>query len=201
MRITGGVWRSRRLDAPKGDATRPTSDRVREALFSMLASDGVFGRGPSNPLRVLDLYAGTGALAFEALSRGATSAVVVDDARPAVAVIQRNVKALGAERQVEIVAAPADRALAKLARATTRFGLVLADPPYADVVAVAFSEILAGVAEVLDDRGVFVLEHASKDAAPSSPGLELDRSRTHGTTTLSIYRRAPRSDGGDQARD
>lgn len=200
MRITGGVWRSRRLDAPKGEATRPTSDRVREALFSMLSSEGVFGRGPSNPLRVLDLYAGTGALAFEALSRGATSAVVVDDARPAVAVIQKNVKALGAERQIEIVATPAARALAKLARGATKFGLVFADPPYADVGAVAFPEILAGVAEVLDERGVFVLEHASRDDAPTASGLELDRSRTYGTTTLSIYRRAPRGDDEREAK-
>jgi 16S rRNA (guanine966-N2)-methyltransferase len=186
MRITGGVWRSRRLDAPKGDATRPTSDRVREALFSMLVADGVFH---SDHLRVLDLYAGTGALAFEALSRGAASAVVVDDARAAVAVLQKNVKALGAERRVEVVAARVDRALARLERGA-KFGLVFADPPYADVSDVGFHEVLAGVVRVLDEGGMFVLEHASKDEPPAVAGLEHDRSRTHGTTTLSLYRRS-----------
>lgn len=186
MRITGGVWRSRTLDAPKGDATRPTSDRVREALFSMLAADGVFH---SDHLRVLDLYAGTGALALEALSRGAASAVVVDEARPAVAVLTKNVRSLGAEGRVEIVASRVDRALSRLARGA-KFGLVFADPPYADVSDVAFHGVLAGVVRVLEEGGVFVLEHASKDDAPAVAGLEHDRSRTHGTTTLSLYRRA-----------
>lgn len=186
MRITGGVWRSRRLDAPKGDATRPTSDRVREALFSMLTAEGVFH---SDHLRVLDLYAGTGALAFEALSRGAASAVVVDDARAAVSILQKNVKALGARGRVEVVAGRVDRALARL-EGGPKFGLIFADPPYADVTGVAFPGILGAVVQVLEEGGVFVLEHASKDQAPVVPGLDHDRSRTHGATTLSFYRRS-----------
>lgn len=189
MRITGGDWRSRRLEAPKGDATRPTSDRVREALFSMLVSEGVFGERAGD-LRVLDLYAGTGALAFEALSRGASTAVLVDEARAAIAAIQKNVRSLGAERRVEVVASPVDRALARLERGATRFGLVFADPPYADVADAAFVGILASVAALMEPEAVFVLEHASKDAAPAVKGLEHDRSRTHGTTTLSFYRRS-----------
>lgn len=193
MRITGGDWRSRRLEAPKGDATRPTSDRVREALFSMLVSHGVFGER-SGDLRVLDLYAGTGALAFEALSRGASTAVVVDEARAAIAAIQKNVRSLGAERRVEVVASPVDRALARLQRGTERFGLVFADPPYADVTDAAFVGILASVSALMETEAVLVLEHASKDAAPAVVGLEHDRSRTHGTTTLSFYRRS-----GDQS--
>ena len=84
MRITGGRWRSRALTAPRGTTTRPTSDRVREALFSMLAADGLIDEG----VRVLDFYAGSGALAFEALSRGASAAVLVESGRDAIASIK-----------------------------------------------------------------------------------------------------------------
>src|SRR5882672_8557772 len=100
MRITGGIWRSRALRAPRGDATRPTSDRVREALFSMLAADGLL-----ECARVLDLFAGTGALSFEALSRGAEQAVLVEHAREALAAIKDNARALDAEKRVRVVAA------------------------------------------------------------------------------------------------
>src|SRR4051794_32741588 len=101
MRITGGTFRSRSLAAPRGTETRPTSDRVREALFSMLVADGCFGGDPGP--RVLDLYAGSGALAFEALSRGARSAVLVDHSRAALAVLRENARSLGVEDSVTVV--------------------------------------------------------------------------------------------------
>src|SRR5689334_16825570 len=128
MRITGGRWRSRALQAPRGMTTRPTSDRVREALFSMLVSDGLLGDedGP----RVLDLYSGSGALAFEALSRGASSAVLVEQGRDALAAIRDNARSLEAEGLVRVVAGKVDRVLEKL---EGPFGIVFVDPPYADV--------------------------------------------------------------------
>src|SRR5437899_4832041 len=106
MRITGGEHRSRGLVAPRGHATRPTSDRVREALFAIL--------GAMQPMqsiegaRVLDLYAGTGALALEALSRGASCAVMVERGREALDAIRANVAALGVAAVARVVAAPVE---------------------------------------------------------------------------------------------
>ncbi len=185
MRITGGTLRSRALEAPRGTTTRPTSDRVREAIFSMLVSDGVFA--DEGVLRVLDLYAGSGALAFEALSRGATSAVLVEHGRDAVATIQKNARALGLVSQVRVVTTKVERALAQL---EGPFELVVCDPPYAEVRTPAFGAVLEGAARVLAGGGVFLLEHASVDDPPATPGLVLDRSRKHGDTAVSVYRRA-----------
>ncbi len=180
MRITGGEWRSRALKAPRGTATRPTSDRVREALFSMLASDGALDSAP----KVLDLYAGTGALALEALSRGASRAVCVEQARDALAVLRENVKSLDAN--VVVVASKVDRALDSLK--DERFDLVFADPPYADVKTAEFARTLLGAVRRLEEGGILVLEHASKDEAPSFEGVLLYRNRTYGDTSLSFYR-------------
>jgi 16S rRNA (guanine966-N2)-methyltransferase len=198
MRITGGRWRSRALETPRGMTTRPTSDRVREALFSMLIADGHLGEeaGP----RVLDLYAGSGALAFEALSRGASEAVLVEQGRDALAAIRANARALTAERLVRVVAGKVDRALDKL---DGPFGVVFADPPYADVRTAGFAGILAGAARLVAPGGALVLEHASVDAPPEVLGPALDRSRRHGDTTLTLYVRvsnpAPDEDPGRDA--
>ena len=167
--------------------TRPTSDRVREALFSMLAADGLLGDENEEGPRVLDLYAGSGALSFEALSRGASAAVLVEQGRDALAAIRDNARALEAEALVRVVPGKVDRALEKL---EGPFGIVFADPPYADVRVPAFAGILAGAARLVAPGGAFVLEHASSDTPPEIPGLTLDRSRRHGDTTLSLYRDA-----------
>lgn len=191
MRITGGRWRSRALAAPRGTATRPTSDRVREALFSTLTSDGVFDLEPREPRegedgpRVLDLYAGSGALAFEALSRGASQAVLVEHAREAIAAIRENARALQAEELVHVFPTRVDRATSKI---EGPFELVFVDPPYMDVRAAGFVEILAGAANLVARGATLVLEHASKDPPPAVPGLDLHRSRRYGDTTLTFYR-------------
>jgi 16S rRNA (guanine966-N2)-methyltransferase len=183
MRITGGRWRSRALQAPKGMATRPTSDRVREALFSMLASGGFLGDDLAP--RVLDLYAGSGALAFEALSRGASAAVLVEHARDALAAIRVNARALEVGKLIEVVPTRVERALEKI---EGPFGIVFIDPPYADVPAPAFEEVLATAARLVAPEGVLVLEHASSDESPAVATLDLDRTRKYGDTTLSLYR-------------
>lgn len=186
MRITGGLFRSRALKAPRGTATRPTSDRVREALFSMLVASELLGEH----VRVLDLYAGTGALAFEALSRGAASAVLVESGREAVAIIRQNARALGLESRVTLFDAKVERALARI---DGRFGVVFLDPPYADVRAPAFGSVLAAAAALVDVDGALVLEHASTDDSPEIAGLDVDRSRRYGDTTVTLYRAAPKS--------
>src|SRR4051812_21340732 len=119
MRIIAGRWRGRPILAPAGQATRPTSDRTREALFSMLASR----IGSFEGLAVADLFAGSGALGLEALSRGAAACTFVETDRNAIEAIRRNLAALGAD--ADIVAAPAD-----LARIPAQLDVAFLDPPY-----------------------------------------------------------------------
>ena len=122
MRIIAGEWRGRTIEAPSGAGTRPTADRVRETLFSMLASR----LGSFEDLRVADLFAGSGALGLEALSRGAASVTFVESDAKAANVIRRNVRKLAAEERVRIVTTSA-LALPR----SEPFDLILADPPYA----------------------------------------------------------------------
>lgn len=184
MRITGGTFRSRSLAAPRGTETRPTSDRVREALFSMLVGDGCFENDPGP--RVLDLYAGSGALALEALSRGARAAVLVDQSRAALAVIRENTRALDVEDSVTVLPLRVDRALTTI---QGPFDLVFVDPPYADVRTPTFAEVLGKVATLVTEGGLLVLEHAKTDEPEPPAGLVLDRRRRYGDTTLSLFRK------------
>jgi 16S rRNA (guanine966-N2)-methyltransferase len=122
MRIIAGEWRGRKLAVPEGMATRPTGDRVRETLFSMLASR----LGSFNDLRIADLYAGSGALGLEALSRGAAFATFVEQDPRALAAIRSNVDSLGAGEWTKVLPRSAESL-----RAQEPFDLVFADPPYA----------------------------------------------------------------------
>jgi len=187
MGIRGGTHGSRRLTAPRGAATRPTSDRVREALFGILGA----GRVELSGARVLDLFAGSGALAFEALSRGAAGAVLVERARPALEAARANARALGVEAVVELLGVPVERGLRDLGARGARFTLVLVDPPYAEVKAAAqaLSDAGAGLLEV---EGVLVLEHASRDDAPTIAHLDRLETRIYGDTALSFYAREER---------
>lgn len=154
----------------------------------MLVSDGLLGQEPEpgEPgVRVLDLYSGTGALAFEALSRGASQAVLVEHGRDAVAAIRKNARALDAEGEILLFDTKVERALPKI---DGRFAVVFLDPPYADVRSPAFGGILEKAGGLLLPGAALVLEHASSDEAPAVTGLELDRSRRYGDTTLSFYR-------------
>jgi 16S rRNA (guanine966-N2)-methyltransferase len=185
MRITGGQYRSRPLKAPKGSLTRPTSDRVREALFSILGPACVGDRA------VLDLYAGTGALGLEAMSRGARSVVFVERSKEALAALRANVAALGVDGRVRVVTSPVERAAPALRAQGERFGLVFADPPYAEVKSGAAGRVLEGlVVSLLDEEALLVLEHASRDPSPEMAGLEKEEVRTYGDTTLAFYRLA-----------
>jgi 16S rRNA (guanine966-N2)-methyltransferase len=121
VRIVAGAWRGRTIEAPSSGATRPTADRVRETLFSMLASR----LGTFEELRVADLFAGSGALGFEALSRGAVSATFVESDAAAAAIVRRNAEKLGATDRVRILTSSA-----LSLPASVPFELILADPPY-----------------------------------------------------------------------
>lgn len=183
MRIVAGSHRGRALLGPKGPGLRPTADRVRESLFNLL---GQFFDGGE----VLDLYAGTGALAFEALSRGAAHAVLVDQGAESARLVAENARALGMEGVVEFLRTPVARALPRLAAEGRRFSLVFADPPYA-VEAVA--EVVRGVGEgrLLSEGGTLVVEHGRREPAPEAlAGLERVDSRRFGDTVVSVYRTA-----------
>jgi 16S rRNA (guanine966-N2)-methyltransferase len=178
MRVIAGRLGGRRLAAPRGDATRPTSDRVREALFSIL--------GDVTGARVLDLYAGTGALGIEALSRGAARAVFVESARPALAALRSNLASLDLAGAGVIIAQPIDRAVDLILRERP-FDLVLADPPYAALAAAAASLERLASAHLLAPDARLVLEHASRDASPDLHGLTRTSTRSYGEASLTLY--------------
>jgi 16S rRNA (guanine(966)-N(2))-methyltransferase RsmD len=194
MRITGGTLRSRQLQAPRGQSTRPTSDRVREALFGILGSAGaVVGA------RVLDLYAGTGALALEALSRGAAQATLVESSREALTVLRTNVSSLGQQGRAQIVSSDVRAYVARGARLrketekAERFDLVLADPPWALVDeggAGGPGGVIASLAQsgALADHALVVLEHAARSVPPEIEGLTRTETRRYGDTALTFYK-------------
>ncbi len=175
MRIVGGAARGRPLSAPDGQGTRPTSDKVRGAVFNLL---GQFFEGGA----VLDLYAGSGALALEALSRGCDAAVCVERDRAAAAVVRRNAAACGFEGRVEVRQEPVEAALGRLPRG--RFALVFLDPPYATGPA----DALARVSPLVAPGGRVVAEHDARHPPPDGPpGLALLDRRAYGDTGISIY--------------
>ena len=179
MRIIAGQFGGRRLVAPKGLATRPTSDRVREALFSILGD--IAGR------TVLDLYAGSGALGLEALSRGASFATFVERARAPVQALRENIEALGVAAESVVFATEVRAAIRALGRKGTRVGLVFADPPYADRDTGA---LLTDLAEsgLLAAGAIVVLEHSSKVAPPDpGPAGVLRSTRVYGNTALTFF--------------
>ncbi len=181
MRVIAGQARGRRLRTPKGRALRPTADRVKEALFNILPHD-LSGR------RVLDLFAGTGNLGLEALSRGAASAVLVDIARDAADIIEENVHALGYASVARVMASPVFKAVRSLARGGERFDLILLDPPYERGLA---GEALKEIAKegLLAADGVVVAEHSVRDRLEENYGsLTLADRRRYGDTALSFYR-------------
>jgi 16S rRNA (guanine966-N2)-methyltransferase len=180
MRVIAGSLGGRRLVSPPGRATRPTSDRVREALFNVL--------GDLSGCVALDLYAGTGALGIEALSRGATRAVFVENGRPALAALRQNLEALGIEPLARVIAQPVARALSTLAPLGP-FDLVLLDPPYAALAEASrvLDALVADEGSLVTPSARVVLEHASRDAPPAPARLALVETRTYGDTALSFY--------------
>lgn len=180
MRIIGGEARGRRLKAPRGAGTRPTADRVRETIFNVLGQrfDGE---------RVLDLFAGSGALALEALSRGAGRAVLVEKDRAAAAICAENAAALGYEGRVEVLRSDVAAAVARLAGP---FDLVFLDPPYAEGPAAALQ--LLEEHGLVAPGGIAVAEHDRRREPPEAVGaLRRIDLRRFGDTAVSFYERSP----------
>ncbi len=184
MRIVAGEFGGRRLRSPKDEAIRPTIDRVREAVFSIIA--------PFVPgARVLDLFAGTGAFGLEALSRGAAGAVFVDQSREAVRIIRANIAICGAEERARVIHAPVLKAIERLAEAGDSFDLVFMDPPYGKGY---LEETLPHLTDVAHPDALVIGEHHVKDLLPPAPeGWSKTEQRRYGDTSVSFFvRHLPR---------
>jgi 16S rRNA (guanine966-N2)-methyltransferase len=172
MRLSGGELRSRRVHVPRGKAIRPTPGRVREALFSILGArvDGA---------SMLDLYAGSGAIGFEALSRGAAHVTFVEIHAPSASRIRTQAEQLGVGDRVVVVTAPVERAVRRL---TGPYDLVYADPPYAQTLP---AEVIAGLRSsgAIDEHTLVVYEHRARQAVPVE-GLHAQRLARYGEVAL-----------------
>jgi len=182
MRVIAGEAHGRRLRAPRGLETRPATARVRASIFSRLAA-----RTELAGARVLDLFAGSGSLGLEALSRGAARAVFVDSSRAAAAAIRGNLRVLGLEARAEVVAASVERAIAALTARGARFDLVFVDAPYRkDTSAAVLDAIVAG--GLLGEGAYVVVRRAVRAPQISAAGLEAINSATLGDHRIVLYR-------------
>ncbi len=189
MRIIAGTARGTTIFAPEGKDTRPTLDRVRENLFNML-------QGEVSDCRVLDLFAGSGALSLEALSRGAREAVLVDRDPRAIDVQIRNIRKLRFEQKCRTLRCDWSWALAQLKAEEARFDLVFLDPPYAMTdLRPVFHELTS----LLSKEALVILEHQAGKEPETGKEYDLFRSRSWGYCGISFYRKNdPKSGGTEQ---
>lgn len=178
MRIIAGLFGGRRLHAPKGAAIRPTSDRVREAIFSII--------GPTvEGAEVLDLFAGTGAMALEALSRGASRAVLVDQSLPAVRLMRANIELCRVAERVRVIHEPVNHAIRSLARQGATFDLIFLDPPYGKN---PIEQTLLRLGDLGRAGTLVVAEHHAKAALPVQVEQWLQtEERKYGDTAVAFY--------------
>ena len=180
MRIIGGTARGRRIKAPKGSTIRPTADRVREALFNILPRD-LSGK------QVLDLFAGSGSLSLEALSRGAATALLVDESTEAAGLIHGNLETLGFTDRARVWTVPAGKAVNRLAGGGHAYDAIFLDPPY-DGGWVNRTMALVAEAGILHAGGAAVAEHSVRERVEEKYGelVRCDR-RRYGDTVLSFF--------------
>ena len=176
MRVTGGTGRGRRLKVPAGSGVRPTSDKVKQALFNIL------GQKTTNSL-FLDLYAGAGGIGIEALSRGAERVVFVDASRESVKTIKQNIEQTGFGDRAAVIQSDAETFLK---RSSGPYDIVFLDPPYALELAPLLQ--LVASAGILKTDTVVVVEHFKKQLSPEGAGaLKLVREARYGDTVLAFY--------------
>ncbi len=186
MRIVGGTMKGRKLVAPKGEGTRPTSDRVREALMSSLTER--LGTGLGGAV-VLDMFAGSGALALEALSRGASRAVLIERDRGAQLAIAANVDSLGVRDRVQVIGGDAMHAGLKRAESMGPFALLFCDPPYRlDQAAVGRALESLGRSGAIADGAPVAWEHGAGGAVPEPAGFAQERTYRYGDTAITLLR-------------
>ena len=176
MRIIAGTWRGRPLVAPKGDATRPTADRTREALFSMLVSR----IGSFEGLTVADLFAGSGALGLEALSRGAASCVFVEQDKAAIEALRGNVTKLSAAADIRA------QSVLALGPASVALDLVMMDPPYGTGAGAVALDKLTRLGWI--GPATWVSIETGRDEAVTVSGFTVDADKTYGKARVSLLR-------------
>lgn len=180
MRVIGGAFGGRRIKAPRGTLTRPTSDRVREALFAVL--------GDVRGAAALDLFAGAGALGIEALSRGAARVVFVDRSRPALAALRANLDALGIGADAaQVLGGDALEYLRRATRRADTYDLVFIDPPYRSAGEMG-AELSTLLPPLLQPQARIVVESGRR--APLALQAQLEHERDYGDTSIRIYRHA-----------
>lgn len=182
MRIITGIWRGRRLTVPAGQATRPTGERAREALFDILSH----GEPELEGCRFLDLFAGSGAVGLEAASRGAAEVLLIEDARDAVQAIRRNLDQFGATCPARLLVADATR----LGPARSKYDIVFMDPPYAMAAPERILRLLLRHGW-LAPEALVVVETAAKVDLPVPEGLELADDRRYGAARFHFLRHRP----------
>jgi 16S rRNA (guanine966-N2)-methyltransferase len=186
VRVVAGEFRGRKLVAPKGENTRPTTDRVRESLFSALTSIMGPGLGGAS---VLDPFAGTGALGLEALSRGASDVTFYESDRHALEALRRNIATLGVERRCRVLSADAVSAMTRGAVPGAPFALLLLDPPYrlgSDEIDRALLGLLGS--DLLEPDAIISYEHASRVGWEPPEGIEAVSAKRYGSTLIDLAR-------------
>lgn len=178
-KISGGSLNSRKLKSPKGMNVRPTPGRVKESLFAILMHS-------LEGARVLDLFAGTGAIGFEAASRGAARVVSVESHRETAQAIEESARDLELDDRVTVVGAPAERALY---RVTGPFDIVYMDPPYANEVPLQLFRLLLE-RDLLAPDALVIYEHAAKRILPDIPGYRSTREEVYGDVALAFFSRS-----------
>lgn len=181
MRVISGKVRGLKLNTPKNEDVRPTTDRVKESLFNMI-----------NPYmmesNILDLFAGTGSLGIECLSRGASKCTFVDVSRESIALVKSNIKKARFENESEVLNLDFKDAISKLKIKNNKFDVIFMDPPYyKDMFIDALEKI--DNANILEEDGIIIVEHDTKDKFPEEIGsLEKSRDKKYGNTTLTFYK-------------
>ncbi len=182
MRVSGGIGRGRKLKVPQGSHVRPTSEKVKQALFNILG-DRISGAS------VLDLFAGAGSIGIEAISRGAGRVAFVDSSRESLSVIKENIERTGFSDRAQIVFARAESFLRKPA---ATFDIIFLDPPYAEEL-LPLLELVSG-SPVVNPGSVVIAEHFKKQPSPERAGrLALYREARYGDTILAFYKLEDRS--------
>lgn len=179
MRVITGTARGVRLKTPKGEKTRPTADRVKEAVFSIIQFE-------TQGSRFLDLFAGTGQMGIEALSRGASYAVFVDEWKDACLLVKENLRLTGLTGQATVIQ---ENYLSYLQKCKDRFDIVFLDPPYAEIF---LENALNKISEIdiLTDRGIIICERpAEKQLELEIPGLKRCKDYRYGKTWITVFRK------------
>lgn len=182
LRVISGSARGLKLKAPDGLSTRPTTDRIKESLFNIISPD-------LYDCRFLDLFSGSGAIAVEALSRGAQKAVLVDSDFKSIAVIKQNLKSARVEQRAEVMKCDVVAAVSRLGARQEKFDIIFMDPPYnRNFINSTLNAIVN--ADILDDDGYIIVEQSQDDPVPDVNGLDIFRIKDYKITKMTFLERS-----------